>query len=104
MKLQDKKIRGVARLLRLTKNEDELVGLLYDLFTEAEISKAYERIKIFSCLNGGMSQRETRQRSRAAIATVNHGAKFFKNSALMIADILKAAQGMNWWNHLFWRT
>lgn len=99
----NQKTRGVARLLRLAKNEEDLAGLLHDLFTEAEIGKAYERIKIFSCLNDGMSQRKTQQQSRAAIATVNHGAKFLKNSALMIADILKAAQGMNWWNALFWR-
>ena len=90
--------------MRLAKNEEELVGLLHDLFTEAEMGKAHERIKIFACLNNGMSQRETKRKSHAAIATVSHGAKFLKNSAVMIAEILKVAQGMNWWGALFWRT
>ncbi len=87
----------------LAKNEDEVIGILHDLFTESEINKAHERVKIFACLNDGRSQRETKKLSNAAIATVSHGAKFLKNSAMIISQILKSAQNMNWWQKLFWR-
>ena len=104
MKKKDKKIQGLAKVLMLAKHEDELADLLHDLFTESEIDKVHERIKIFACLKNGMSQREAKRESNSAIATVNHGAKFLKNSAVIIRKILDSAQNMNWWYRLFWRT
>ncbi len=103
MKFRDKKTSGVARILTAAKNEDELIGLLEDLFTEAEISKAHERIKIFACLHRGLSQRETQHCSRAAIATVSHGAKYLRKQAVMIPKVLNATASRPWWNALFWR-
>ena len=104
MKIQDKKIKGVAKVLMLAKDEREVIGLMHDLFTESEIDKAYERIKIFACLKEGMSQRAVKRKSHAAIATVSHGAKFLKNSAIIIRKILDSAQKLTWWQRLFWQT
>lgn len=104
MKIKNKKLQGLAKVLMLAKKEEELVGLLHDLFTESEIEKAHERIEIFACLNSGMSQRETKKKAHAAIATVSHGAKFLRNSAVIIHKILDFAKNMNWWNRLFWQT
>ncbi|MBN2086910.1 hypothetical protein JW758_01045 [Candidatus Peregrinibacteria bacterium] len=104
MKKNDDKIRGVAKIIMLAKNEDEVIGILHDLFTKSEIEKAHERVKIFACLKDGKSQRETKKESHAAIATVSHGAKFLKNSAVIIRQVIETAQNMEWWRSLFWRS
>ncbi len=104
MEEQNKKLKGLAKVLMLAKTEGQLIGLLHDLFTESEISKAHERIKIFACLKDGMSQRAAKRESHAAIATVSHGAKFLKNSAIIIRKILDSAQKLSWWQKLFWQT
>ena len=80
-----------------------MTGLLHDVFTVSEISHALERARIFACLDEGLSQRETRSRTGAAIATVTHGARFFRDSALIIRKIVAAARVSGWWQTLFWR-
>ena len=98
------KTQAVTKVLMLTKKEEDLHALLHDLFTESEIQKAYERIKIFECLALGMSQRETVKKSGTAIATVSHGAKFLKNSSLIIRKVLDSARTKGWWNKLIWKS
>ncbi|MDH5596629.1 MAG: trp operon repressor [Candidatus Peregrinibacteria bacterium] len=98
-----KKTQGLAKLLFMAQTESEMVGLLHDIFTQAELSKAHERVKIFACLQDGLSQRETQKKSSAAIATVTHGAQFLRDSALVIRNIITQAQEESWWNKLFWR-
>ncbi|MBN2307216.1 hypothetical protein JXD20_04480 [Candidatus Peregrinibacteria bacterium] len=97
------KTQALAKIFLLAKTESEMTGLLHDLFTVAEISHALERARIFACLNDGLSQRETKRRSKAAIATITHGAKFFRDSALIISKIIASARHTDWWQTLFWR-
>jgi Trp operon repressor len=97
------KTQGLAKLFLMAKTEGEMSGLLHDLFTPSEISKAHERAKIFACLKDGLSQRETKEKTHAAIATVTHGARFLRSSAMVIENIIASAQKMVWWQTLFWR-
>jgi len=103
MQKYDDKLKGIAKLILLAKDEKKVSGLLHDLFTESEIDKAHERARIFAGLINGHSQREVRDETDAAIATVTHGARFLKKSSRAINNIITSAQRMNWWNPLFWR-
>ena len=98
-----KKTQALAKLFVLAKSEKEMQGLLHDIFTESELDKAHERVKIFACLKDGMSQRETKKQATAAIATVTHGAKFLRDSAQIIQEIISSAQQKSWWRASFWR-
>ena len=102
--IQDfQKTQALAKLFLLAKTESEMTGLLHDLFTISEISHALERVRIFACLSEGLSQRETKRRTKAAIATITHGARFFRDSALIISKLIAAARATSWWQTLFWR-
>jgi len=101
MKKTNQKTQGLAKLLLLAKSEQEMEGLLHDLFTESEIGRAHERVKIFSCLKDGMSQREAKKEANAAIVTVTHGAQFLRNSAMIIKEVIDSAQRKNWWQKFF---
>ena len=103
MKRHLKQTQGIAKLFMLAKSEERVADLLEDLLTETEIKKAHDRAKIIACLKDGLSQRETQKRTKAAIATVTHGAVFLRKSGRVIAGILDTAQKMSWWNPLFWR-
>ena len=104
MKKSDPKLIGLAKMFGLAKTEEELAGLLHDLFTESEIEKAYERVGIFDCLDRGSSQREVVRETGSAIATVSHGAKFLNKSAVIIREILGRAKRKEWWRRFFQRT
>jgi Trp operon repressor len=99
----DTKLKGIAKLILLAKDEKKVSGLLYDLFTESEIDKAHERVRIFAGLINGHSQREVQKETNAAIATVTHGARFLKKSSRVIKNLIASARKKNWWNNLFWR-
>jgi Trp operon repressor len=103
MQTYDIKLKGLAKLILLDKDEKKVSGLLYDLFTESEIDKAHERVRIFAGLINGHSQREVQDETGAAIATVTHGAGFLKKSSRTIKNIITSAQRMSWWNSLFRR-
>ena len=104
MSKANKKLQGIAKIIMLAKNEDEVIGIMHDILTESEIEKVHERIKVFACLKDGLSYRETSREADSAIATVSHGARFLRKSAMVIRKILDSAQKMNWWYKLFWRT
>lgn len=97
------KTQGLAKLFLMAESEGEMAGLIHDLFTTSEIARAHERAKIFACLKNGLSQRETKRKTNAAIATVTHGAKFLHDSAMVVGKIIAQAQKMIWWQKLFWR-
>ena len=100
---QDKKLKGLTKLILLAKDEKTVLGLLYDLFTDSEIDKAHERVRIFAGLVNGHSQREVQKETDAAISTVTHGSQFLKKSSRVIKNLITSAQKKNWWNTLFWR-
>lgn len=103
MQKSNKKLQGIAKVLSLSKSEDELIKLLDDLLTPSEIEKLHERIKIVACLKDAMSQRETQRKTNAGIATITRGARLLQKPKLVITKIISSAQNMNWWQKLFWR-
>lgn len=104
MRSISKKLEGIAKVIHLAKDENQLVLLLEELLTSAEIDKIHERIKVITCLKEGLSQRETSQKCGAAIATVSRGARLFQKQSLVIESIIDQARAMGWWQKLFWRT
>lgn len=103
MSTKDKKIKGIAKVIRLVRTEEDLVRLLDDIFTDSEIDKAHERVKIIACLKDGLSQRKTQTETDAAIATVSRGAQLLHKPKFILDQIISTAQNMNWWQKLFWR-
>jgi len=96
------KSRALAKVFALAKDEREIRGLLDDLFSEAELRKAYERTRMYDCLSSGFTQRETQARTGVAIATVSRGAQYLKKSSQSIRQILMIARKNHWWKTHFW--
>jgi Trp operon repressor len=96
------KAKGVAKFLLLSQEEGGLVDILPVLMTPIEIEKIYERIRILECLNDGLSQRKTLKKTGSAIATVTRGAKVLKQVPPFFGLLIKKAQHLDWWRHLFW--
>ena len=103
MKHKEKKLLGIAKIIRLVKSEDNLVRFLDDILTESEIDNMHERTKIVACLKNGLSQRATQKETEAAIATVSRGANLMQKPKLILDKIVTLAENMAWWNKLFWR-
>lgn len=97
------KTQGLAKLLLMAKTEGEMSALLHDLLTSSELKRVHERAKIFACLQNGLTQRETKKRTKTAIATVTHRAHFLRSSALIIGSFITSAQTMPWWQTFFGR-
>lgn len=88
----------------LIKKEKDLEDVLDELFTDSEIDKLQERIRILACLKDGMSQRETRIETDAGFATISRAAQMLKDKKLKIDDYIEQGQKMSWWYNLFWRS
>jgi Trp operon repressor len=102
MNKMEKQKKGLAKLLERAKNTNELVLLLDDLLTPAEIGKVYERVQIVDCLDRKMSQRVALAKTGAAIATVSRGALLLRKNRLRLPQIINSVRKLAWWNTLFW--
>jgi Trp operon repressor len=100
----NKKIRGIAKVLLLTRSENELARLIDDLLTPSEVNKVHERIRIIDCYQQGFSQRETKRKTKAAIATITRGAVLVKKPGFILNRFISKAKKQSWWRTLFWRT
>ncbi len=99
----NKKTEAIAKFLRLAKTEAELASVLSELTTPSEIEKIHERLRIVDCLDEGLSQRATVERSGAAIATVGRGATLMKSPKLTLGKLIKQGKKSSWWQKLIWR-
>jgi Trp operon repressor len=104
MKKKTDKNLAIARFFLMVKSEKEMQKLLDELLTDSERGKIYERIKIIDSLLQGYSQRETVQKTGAAIATVGRGVNLIKRQKLLMSALLKKAKTNAWWRNLFWCT
>lgn len=104
MNEKNEKLQGIAKLIGLSSGEYELIRLLDDLLTDAEIDKIHERIKIVACLKDGLSQRDAQKKTEAAIATVTRGASLLKKPQFILDRVITSAQKMSWWYKLFWQS
>ena len=94
--------KALANLFRQSKNSPQLMQLLEDLLTPAEIEKIYERVKIIDCLDQNLSQRKTLAKTGAAIATISRGAMLLQKHQVQLAKLVKISRKYTWWHTLFW--
>ena len=94
--------KALATLLFQAQSTEEMMYLLDDLLTQAEIVKLYERVKILDCLDQKMSQRETFAKTGSAIATVSRGAEVMQKEGVQLPEIIRRSRTQLWWRTLFW--
>lgn len=97
------KIEGLADLFKMARTKAELVNLLDNLCTPAELDKFYDRIRIIDCLDQGLSQRVTLQKTKTAIATITRGAFLLRQGNVFLVKLIRRARNLSWWHKLFWR-
>ncbi|PIE82144.1 MAG: transcriptional regulator [Cardiobacteriales bacterium] len=87
--MQDASYQKLLDLLCRTNDKEKISALLDALLTDKEKKELINRLKIFSLLEQGVTQREISSTLGVGIATVSRGAKAFQQYRMidLLADM-----------------